>query len=205
VIGTHDWYGSVYIASMPKPYHTDGHPDSIDLKEAEDFGEAIVNRSRKISGGDTTLILPTPKAPQEMPPPPMKSGEPSMGDKMFASELKYHKETCKYPTCRLCMDNCPMDGIDLSITPPVIAKPCINCEFCTKICPTGALDGSSYNEFAGPIAARDVKGFLMTDLIKAEEEGRFRRLVPVDEVGSGSPLYKSHTKHPQWIIGKGLH
>jgi flavodoxin/ferredoxin len=204
VIGTHDWYGTVYISSMPKPYPTDGHPDSIDLKEARDFGTEMVERSRKISSGETRLIPPVPKLPVLMPPPPGKAGEPSIVDKFFGDMLKYHKEKCKYPKCRLCIDNCPVDGIDLSVKPPVIAKPCTGCEFCTKICPTGALDGSAYDEFAGPVAARDIKGFLMIDLVKAEAEGRFRRLVPADKVGSGTPIYKSHTKHPYWIIGKGL-
>ena len=41
VIGTRDWYGSVYIPAMPKPYPSDGHPDSIDLKEAEEFGREM--------------------------------------------------------------------------------------------------------------------------------------------------------------------
>lgn len=204
VVGSHDWYGTVYISAMPKPYPTDGHPDDIDLKKAEEFGKEMVENSRKIAAGDTGLIPPVPKSPPHMPPPPMKEGEPFIGDMNLADVLKYHKEKCKYPGCRLCMDNCPVDGIDLTVNPQVIGKPCIGCEFCCKICPTGAMDGSAYNEFAGPISAKDIKGFLLTDLVKAEVEGRFRRLVPADKVGSNSPLYKSHRKHPQWIIGKGL-
>ena len=102
------------------------------------------------------------------------------------------------------MDNCPVDGIDLTMQPPVIAKPCINCEYCTEICPTGALDGSDFNDFAAPILARDIKVVLLSDLARAQAEGHFRPLVPADKVGTDLPLYKSHTKHPQWIIGKGL-
>ncbi len=43
VIGSFDWYGS-YLSAMPKPYPRDRHPDSIDLKEAEDFGRELAER-----------------------------------------------------------------------------------------------------------------------------------------------------------------
>jgi flavodoxin/formate hydrogenlyase subunit 6/NADH:ubiquinone oxidoreductase subunit I len=203
VIGAHDCYGSVYVSYMPKPYPTDGHPDSIDLKEAENFGKEMAKRSRKILSGESNLIPAVPKLPSAMPKPPQRPGEPSLDDGSYTEMLKYHKEICLYPRCRLCMENCPMDGIDLTVNPPIIAKPCIECEFCTKICPTGALDDSTYNEFAGPITARDIKDFLLTDVNKAEAEGRFRPLIPKEKIGNGLPLYKTQTKHPKWIIGKG--
>jgi hypothetical protein len=40
-------------------------------------------------------------------------------------------------------------------------------------------------------------------LEKAEAEGHFRRLLPLDEFDADSRGYKQHTTHPQWIIGKG--
>jgi flavodoxin/NAD-dependent dihydropyrimidine dehydrogenase PreA subunit len=203
VTGTRDWYGSVCIPHMPKPYPTDGHPDSIDLKEAEDFGQEIAERSQKILAGETGLIPPVPKLHAAILPP-REAGQPSVHDHTFGEMVRYYPEKCLYPKCQLCMENCPMDGIDLSVNPPVIAKPCMNCEFCAKICPTGAMDGTVYDEFAGPIVDREIKGFLLTDIVKAEAEGRFRPLVPAAKVGTGLPLYKSHTRHPQWIIGKGL-
>jgi len=48
VIGWNSWYGSQYYPFLPKPYITDGHPDEIDIKEAEDFGTEMVIRSRRI-------------------------------------------------------------------------------------------------------------------------------------------------------------
>ena len=36
VTGWNDWYGSVFIPYFPKPYYTDGHPDDVDLKEADE-------------------------------------------------------------------------------------------------------------------------------------------------------------------------
>ncbi len=29
---------------------------------------------------------------------------------------------CRYPSCSLCMDHCPVGAIDLSVSPPVFAK-----------------------------------------------------------------------------------
>jgi flavodoxin/NAD-dependent dihydropyrimidine dehydrogenase PreA subunit len=203
VIGSRDWYGTVNIPEMPKPYPTDGHPDSIDLKEAQEFGKEMVERSLRISSGEKGLIPPVPKLPVPVDPP-KEEGEPYFFDHKFSELMKYHPEKCRYPKCQLCMENCPVYGIDLTMQPPVIAKPCINCEHCAEICPTGALDGSDFYNFAAPILARNNKRFLQSDLARAEADGHYRPLVPLDKVGTGLPLYKSHTKHPRWIIGKGL-
>ena len=51
IIGTGDWYGDCYLLHMPQPYPTAGHPDEIDLKEAENFGREMVKRSWRISAG----------------------------------------------------------------------------------------------------------------------------------------------------------
>jgi flavodoxin len=67
VIGTRDWYCSVNHPLIPKPYLTDGHPDEIDLQEAEDFGKKMVKISRQISAGDNTPI------PQIPPMPPLRT------------------------------------------------------------------------------------------------------------------------------------
>ena len=62
-----DWYGSVFLPEMPHPYPTDGHPDEIDLKEAEDFGREMVENSRRIHNGQTELIPPEPPKVQPWP------------------------------------------------------------------------------------------------------------------------------------------
>ena len=61
VIGWNDWFGSVVYPPCPIPYFTDGHPDEIDLKEAEDFGREMVERSRRIYQGETELIPELPR------------------------------------------------------------------------------------------------------------------------------------------------
>jgi flavodoxin/formate hydrogenlyase subunit 6/NADH:ubiquinone oxidoreductase subunit I len=61
IIGWADWYGSVFhVLHQPKPYHTDGHPDKVDLAEAEAFGKAMGERAQKIFDGQTDLIPEIP-------------------------------------------------------------------------------------------------------------------------------------------------
>ena len=55
VIGMRDWYGDGIFQLAPSPYFTDGHPDEIDLKEAEDFGREMAERALRISSGETRL------------------------------------------------------------------------------------------------------------------------------------------------------
>jgi flavodoxin/Fe-S-cluster-containing hydrogenase component 2 len=198
VIGTNDWYGNCTLLHHLEPYPTAGHPDAIDLKEAEEFGQIMVDRSRRIMAGETTLIPPDSFSP---PPPP--EAEKFSQDIIHAlpSLLKFHKEKCLYPKCRLCMEHCPMDGIDLTVKPPVLAKPCINCEFCARICPTGAIDIMDWVISLSEPAF--MKSLIELNLDKAEKAGKFRRLLPKDRIGT-IPSYKLHPSHPQWIVGKGF-
>ena len=205
VTGMGNWYGNCYLLHMPEPYPTGGHPDAIDLKEAENFGKEMAERSRKIAAGETGLIPAVPP----MPPPLMKPAGVKKEDvpgwviESFKDRLKYHKEKCKYPKCRLCMDNCPVDGIDLSMNPPVLARPCLVCEFCARICPTGALDMEEWVADMAKVTARIIPMSLFPSLNKAESEGKFRRLLPEDQIKPDVYGYMLHKKHPQWIIGKG--
>jgi len=200
VIGWRSWFANCSLMFMPSPYPTAGHPDEIDLKEAEEFGKEMVERSRKISAGETNLI---PSNPPPAAPIPKKEVYDEVDNK-FRSMLKFHKELCTYPKCRLCMDNCPMDGIDLSVDPPVLLNPCIKCCFCMFICPTGALDIDDWLEYAAPKIRETVPNVFVPALAQAEKEGRFRRIVPIEKIDYNTPLYKKYTKHPRWVIGKGL-
>ena len=40
--------------------------------------------------------------------------------------------------------------------PAGIAKPCLDCEFCTRVCPTGALD---MDEWVEAVASMALKSF----------------------------------------------
>jgi ferredoxin len=201
VIGMRDWYSNCYCLHHVEPYPTMGHPDEIDLKEAEDFGREMVQRSWRISAGETGLIPPDP------PPPPFMPENVGGIIEAFSSMLKLHKEKCLYPNCRLCMDNCPMDGIDLSVDPPIIAKPCMFCEFCCRLCPTGALDMDEWVKAAAVTCENMYPEMLLPALDKAEAAGIFRRLLPKEKIGIEAKVYTYgymlHNKHPQWIIGRG--
>ena len=198
VIGMGDWYGNCYLLHMPEPYPTAGHPDEIDLKEALEFGKEMVERSQKITAGEIGLI-PSPPPPALLPPPFKDNTVLTLSDL-----LKFHKEKCLYPQCRLCMENCPMYGIDLSVDPPLLAKPCLSCEFCARVCPTGALDIDEWVHNMASMTSASVSSMILGSLEKAEGEGRFRRLIPVNKINFNTFGYMLHKKHPQWIVGKGL-
>ena len=72
VIGWNNWYGSVFLPEKPKPYFTDGHPDEIDLKLANDFGREMIERSRAVYAGKRQLIpvLPQGQEYDELYPGP---------------------------------------------------------------------------------------------------------------------------------------
>ncbi len=188
VIGSRDWYGSLGLAVSPSPYPTDGHPDEIDLREAEQFGRGMAEISRRISAGESKLIPPLPEMPRVV-----------FGEGPPRDRPTLNKEKCRYPRCHLCMDNCPMNAINLSVSPPVFAQGnCSSCYYCEMICPAGAIE-VNYQPWA-EYELWHVKNVLVKNLEKAEAAGHFRRLVPVDKVGWDTPYYKVHNKHPRYKI-----
>jgi formate hydrogenlyase subunit 6/NADH:ubiquinone oxidoreductase subunit I len=63
-LGWRDWYGSVFhVLHQPKPYFTDGHPDRIDLADAEVFGREMAERTLRVRAGETGLIPDIPAGP----------------------------------------------------------------------------------------------------------------------------------------------
>lgn len=68
VIGWRDWYGGAsHVLHMPSPYVTDGHPDEIDLEEAEAFGREMAERAERIHAGEKNLIPEIPSGPDADP------------------------------------------------------------------------------------------------------------------------------------------
>lgn len=211
VIGTWECYGGVHFQLAPKPYYTDGHPDDIDLKEAEGFGRNMVERSVRIRNGETALI---PAPPEHAYTPQLhvlldffQSGHNPHGS------LTYDREKCLYPKCRLCMDHCLMGYIDLGADPPRHGSRgdgCdmwMGCTFCELICPTGAISGP-WEAIAAAMARGENPGVVLgyNPLAKAAEgaisSGRLRPLVPPEDVGSQGLYFKAFNKRPRLRISK---
>jgi ferredoxin len=206
VIGWNDWFGSVVYPVTPKPYFTDGHPDAIDLKEAEDFGREMVERSRRIYKGETQLIPTLPKGkayeeiyvPVELPPVKTQFEEWKKLLMAIANiEFKVNATKCKYPKCTICIDNCPTHSIDFSVSPPIFNINCEKCYHCEQICPTGAIE-VDYGPFK---TAHDpfTISLLQKSLEIFEARGRFRRLVPLKDIGWDTPTWT--LKKPRYKIG----
>ena len=123
---------------LPSPWYTDGHPDEADLKDAADFGRDMVERSTRISRGETG-----PKPEFEWLDDEFYyscRGHYVPKSQGFDIEMTLNREKCTYPKCRLCMDNCPAGAIDLSVEPIKFRSGCTSCYFCETICPTSAIE-----------------------------------------------------------------
>jgi len=201
IIGWNDWFASVYHPGCPKPYFTDGHPDAIDLQEAEDFGLQMVERSKKIYAGDTSLIpvFPRGKGYDQIYDPGWKPPMDVMhtfARVKAAIVFKVNKDKCKYPKCTFCIDNCPMGSIDFSGKEPVFNLNCDTCWLCEQSCPNGAIeiDWKAYADAHVPMIPA-----LENSLDIFEKRGKFRRLVPSDKIGWDTFVWQY--KRPRFKTG----
>lgn len=198
IIGWNDWFGSVYYPAMPKPYFTDGHPDSIDLREAEEFGIEMVKRSERIFNGETQLIPRFPRGKEydaiyEPTPGPSFKILNKFSKIRDGIELKVNPVKCKYPKCTICIDNCPMNCIEFTDPPTFYHVNCERCWVCEQACPNGAIevDWQPFHDAHFPMikpVEESLKVF--------EERGTFRRLIPPDDIGWDNFPWQSK-KHPR--------
>lgn len=208
VIGMRSWFGVARFQVAPTPYYTEGHPDAIDIEEAEEFGKEMVEKSRRIREGAEDLIPPVPDylyTPQLWVLTEFyRSGHNPHG------RLSYDPEKCNYPKCRLCVDNCLMEYIDLDSSPRKFGSEgneCdmwLGCTFCEMICPTGAIS-CDWEAFAEQIKkTHDLFDF--NPLEEAAEKwissGKLRLLVPREEIRWERPYFLVHSRRPRFKVPK---
>jgi len=191
-IGWKNWFTSVFFPVTPKPYFTDGHPDEIDLKEGQDFGREMVQNSRRISQGETQLIPVLPMGKEyedlyEVVPVPSQEDYKAGKDCEANMQVKVNPERCNFPKCTFCVDNCPMHCIDFDRYTPATAPTCAKCWLCEQTCPRGAIevDWAPFQKHHDPMTVN----WLGKSLEVFEAQGRFRRLVPPDQVGWDTPTW----------------
>ena len=207
MVAWNDWFGNVFHPCIRiPPNYTTGHPDEIDMKEAEDFGRRLVEYSRRISNGETQLIptFPVGSSYEKTYYPHGFMGEgPRIGQRRFSAShtLKFtvDLEKCKYPKCHVCIDNCHTGCIEFTEDPPTRNFYCDRyidrCWLCEMICPNGAIeyDYIPFQRVHGGWPLMDQRGAppLMVDVMKIwEEKGKFRNLVPPDEQNWDTPVWK---------------
>lgn len=195
LIGFKDWYGSVWLPHMPKPYVTDGHPDETDLKEAADFGKEMAELSVRIKSGESLLVpLLTEESDEKAHGKREDAPAEFRGARLEAKKsMRVDLEKCTF--CNLCVENCPVDAIDFSVSPPMFKiDVCIPCWYCEQICPTGAIqvDWESLTR----VYDRHNEDELSATLEKAEKDGRFRRLIPLKDIKWDRHWYQC-SKHPR--------
>ena len=153
VLGWKDWYGAASLPGHLKPWFTDGHPDDIDLAEAESFGGAMVRHWRDYQDGKTWVVPEPPTKEycdavygpghpflfgEDMPEPPMPKDLPPKPEKIVP---------LKYPTTMAyTMSLEGKTGPDLNaIAPPayIDADKCIGCNRCVQACFCQNIDGST--------------------------------------------------------------
>lgn len=206
VIGFKDWFGDAFFQIAPYPYYTHGHPDEIDLKEAEQFGKEMVERSKRISAGEKDLIPPIP--PYLYTPQLWVLTEFYRCGRNPHGRLLYNPEICNYPKCTLCIDHCLMEYNDFSVNPRRFGSKgteCdmwLGCTFCEMICPTGAIS-CDWEEFLKE-SEELLRIFDFNPLEEAAREsvssGRLRMLIPWEEVKWNRLYFMVYNKRPRFKI-----
>ena len=177
VIGAFDSYADASLQFYPKAWHTSGHPDEIELSEAEQFGRGICDVSARIQNGESDLIPEFQLIEDTWWAEASKKMTLESLRKVFP-KFSINQDKCSQ--CLLCQENCPVDAIDIEADPPDIQKEgCIYCLYCEKACPEGAIEGDW--TLIKKITRSNLKKYV-TALKEAEKEGKFRPHVDYEKI-----------------------
>ena len=112
-------------------------------------------------------------------------------------------EKCLYPKCHICIDHCTMGYNDYPVIPQNMAAREIAVMTDTDALTVKCSVLQAQFTRKSPMNRRRRQGrihgselFCMV-LEKAEKEGKFRRLIPFDKVGTKTPFYSVHNTHPR--------
>jgi Fe-S-cluster-containing hydrogenase component 2 len=97
---------------------------------------------------------------------------------------------CTYPECTLCLDNCLMNAIYVSDGKLLLHNNCEGCDVCWCVCPKDAINIPNLVATHERLAPSGPESFFFADLNAAEKAGKFRRLVPLDQVGWDYRIYQ---------------
>lgn len=168
VIDVFDVYADSSLQFYPKVMHTKGHPDSGELSEAEQFGKNICDKSL---GAIKGTVKPVPLFARVGDTWWAKDSEVLLPDALrrFFPQFAIDENRCT--RCGVCMENCPVDAIDLDAKPPAIQKQgCIFCLYCEKVCPEDAIV-ADWNDVARVIRG-NLKKYVEV-LKEAQQQGKF--------------------------------
>jgi len=160
VIGWSDWYGSDFLTPHScVPDGEWGHPDRIDLAEAEAFGRRMALNSRRIYAGETGLLperIPTPDigSGSLWAPNSNGTGKIAFGGGGQGATPHFDFTKCVFPRCNRCFENCPVQAIDFSlvtsagalvadpnVSPVVLKEACHQCGgVCERYCLYDAIE-----------------------------------------------------------------
>jgi len=187
VVGYFDIYADARAPFIPYPTLTTGHPDEEEYQRARAFGSEIVERTRRISAGETGLIPGAEPVNEEW----------ERSAAMFTREVMnfvippFHINMDKCNLCRACEDVCPVKGIDVRAEPPRIQEPCTYCTQCVMECPTLAIEADwSLVESTN----RDHYARLREWLDEAEKRGEFRWLMDPDSLDIEDTMRKQRER-----------
>jgi flavodoxin/Fe-S-cluster-containing hydrogenase component 2 len=210
VIGGFNCDGSDRMPHFTYPWWTDGHPDKIDLEAAAAFGKEMAECGRRISRGEKIRTPKFTKVEREWAREHRKITKVNRPvSRGFEFRMTWNKEKCRYPHCRLCIDNCPVGAIDLSVSPVIFRQGCISCYFCEMLCPTCAIEyepksvkAQRQSRVEG-LQQRNYFEFFKranTELI-GNRTTLYRRVVKEIEVGNIEGMYgELYGKRPRYII-----
>ena len=101
----------------------------------------------------------------------------------------YDMSKCTYPQCTLCVDHCPMNCIDFSTRPPIIHNDCEGCDLCWCVCPHDAISIPNLAQNQMLLRMTGPNHPFVRAIEKYEAAGRFRRLVPISQIGFDHPIF----------------